>query len=128
MVRSFGVNSALTAFDVEDGASQLRHKPIQWVITNYGWYRPTVSTSSAGCVTARAANYPLMSSVAESLHNFCRGEPAQGVGQFEVVQSHITAMAALISDKSTAMTVPLARPYSISYAPQPAGRTSIRDR
>ncbi len=47
----------------------------------------------------RTANYPLMSSIAESLHNVCRGEPGQGADQFVVVKSHITAMAALISDK-----------------------------
>lgn len=55
----------------------------------------------------RNENYPLMSSIAESLHNTCRGEPQgdpQGApkansDQLEAVKSHITAMAALISDK-----------------------------
>lgn len=46
-----------------------------------------------------AANYPLMSSIAESLHDFCRGTPGPDIAQLEVVKSHITAMAALISDK-----------------------------
>lgn len=47
----------------------------------------------------RAANYPLMSSIAESLHNVCRKQPQLDIDQLEVVKSHITAMAALISDK-----------------------------
>ncbi len=47
----------------------------------------------------RTANYPLMSSIAESLHNVCCREPGQGADQFVIVKSHITAMAAFISDK-----------------------------
>ena len=47
----------------------------------------------------RAANYPLMSSIAESLYNICRQQSEAGVDQLELVKSHVAAMAALISDK-----------------------------
>ena len=45
------------------------------------------------------ANYPLISSIAESLHNACRRAPMPDMDQLEVVRSHITAMAALIADE-----------------------------
>ncbi len=45
------------------------------------------------------ANYPLMSSIAESLHNALRGTPRPGRDQLAVVKSHITAMAAFILDE-----------------------------
>jgi len=45
------------------------------------------------------ANYPLIHSIAESLYKFCRSEPRANIDQTEVIKSHITAMAALISDK-----------------------------
>ena len=56
--------------------------------------------SLAGIVMEQgmAANYPLISSIAESLRNTCRRAPHLDRDQLAVVKSHITAMAALISD------------------------------
>jgi len=56
--------------------------------------------SLAGLVMEQsmAANYPLISSIAESLRNTCRRAPHPDRDQLAVVKSHITAMAALISD------------------------------
>ena len=45
-----------------------------------------------------AANYPLISSIAESLRNTCRRAQRPDRDHLAVVKSHITAMAALISD------------------------------
>ena len=45
------------------------------------------------------ANYPMISSIAESLHNACRRAPRPDMDQLAIVESHITAMAALISDE-----------------------------
>ena len=45
------------------------------------------------------ANYPLMSSIAESLHNCCRRTPQPDEEQLGMVKSHIAAMAAMISDE-----------------------------
>lgn len=46
----------------------------------------------------RQSNYPMMSSIAESLYNVCAAAPDGDRVQRDAVKSHITAMAALISD------------------------------
>ena len=47
----------------------------------------------------RRSNYPLMSDIAESLHDFCRTSPEPHGGQLDVVKAHATAMSALIADQ-----------------------------
>jgi two-component system chemotaxis response regulator CheY len=47
-----------------------------------------------------AANYPLMSSIAESLLNTCRKAAQTDADDLDLVKSHINAMAALIFDET----------------------------
>ena len=59
-------------------------------------------SSVAGSIMEQGmrANYPLMSSIAESLHNTCRKAAQADAYDLELVKSHINAMAALISDET----------------------------
>lgn len=59
-------------------------------------------SSLAGSIMEQGmgANYPLMSSIAESLQNTCLKAAQADTDDLELVKSHINAMAALISDET----------------------------
>ena len=103
------VKSAMALSSAEDETPFMQsvHNDIETMIRALDEVHPERHRAAMETIGARAgiimeqgrlSNYPLMSSLAESLYNVCGAAPDGDMLQRDAVKSHITAMAALISD------------------------------